>query len=82
MTPEAWLTELDRALPGDVPPLDPPLREALLELARVAAHASQRWTAPVTTFQAGLALATVPAAEREQVVRRLVADLGDDAPER
>jgi hypothetical protein len=29
-------------------------REGLLDLARVAAHTAERWTAPVSTFLAGV----------------------------
>lgn len=62
MTPDAWLDVVAQLL-GDPPPTEDE-RAVLLELARVAAHTSERWTAPVTTYAAGLALATVAPADR------------------
>jgi hypothetical protein len=47
-------------------------RDGLLDLARVAAHTAERWTAPVSTFLAGVAYASVPAAERAAAVRAVV----------
>ena len=46
-----------RSLLGPNPPaVGPGEVEAILELARVAAHASERRAAPVTTYLAGLVL--------------------------
>lgn len=82
MTPEAWFDELATALVGQMPPDTPPPggalgvtddeRDALLDLARVAAHTSERWAAPVSTFMVGVALHAVPASERVAMLRRLV----------
>ena len=82
MTPEAWFDELATALVGQMPPDSPAPggalgvtddeRDALLDLARVAAHASERWAAPVSTFMVGVALHAVPAVERVAMLRRLV----------
>ncbi len=56
--------------------------DALLDLARVAAHTSERWTAPISTFLVGVALAGVPPRERaarlRALVTRLEADPGTD----
>ncbi|MCC5949487.1 MAG: hypothetical protein JJT89_13640 [Nitriliruptoraceae bacterium] len=56
-------------------------RAALLDLARIAAHTADRWTAPVSTYLAGLALAQVPPGERGPVLHRLVATLEVEAEE-
>jgi acyl-CoA reductase-like NAD-dependent aldehyde dehydrogenase len=76
--PETWMTQLIGALS---PPagtaatvLDPVTdaeRDALLDIARVAAHTSERWTAPVSTFLAGVAYASLPADERARTLRTL-----------
>lgn len=54
---ERWLTELADALDvGDeIEDLD---EEALLDAARVVAHAVERKAAPLTTYLIGLAMAT------------------------
>lgn len=47
----------------------------ILDLARVAAHSSERIAAPLTTFVAGLALAELPPEARAQRLRELLAQL-------
>jgi hypothetical protein len=47
----------------------------ILELARVAAHTSERIAAPLTTFVTGLALAGLPPERRTQRLRELLAQL-------
>jgi hypothetical protein len=49
---DSWVTELAEALGVDPAIVD---REALLDLARDAAHGVARPAAPLTTFVAGLA---------------------------
>ena len=49
--------------------------EAVLELARVVAHASERRAAPVSAYLAGLALAGTAPARRPAVLDELVAKL-------
>ena len=44
----------------------------LLDLARVAAHRSERITAPLTTFLAGVAYGSLPTAERAGSIRQLL----------
>lgn len=44
----------------------------LLDLARVAAHRSERWTAPVSTYLVGVALAPFEPAVRAQVLAEVV----------
>ena len=81
MTPETWFEQLSDALeeagavPGVRSGVTDEERDALLELARVAAHTSERWTAPISTFLAGAVLHGLPAQERAAAIRRLVSDL-------
>lgn len=82
MTPDAWFEQLVAALPEGTAPgetVGEEERDALLDLARVAAHTSERWTAPISTFLVGLALHELPAAERSAMVRRLASSLETDA---
>ncbi|WP_052665690.1 DUF6457 domain-containing protein [Nitriliruptor alkaliphilus] len=83
MEPDTWFTQLLAALEPTAdgsPSLEPVSdveREALLDLARIAAHTSERWTAPVSTFLVGVRYAAAPAEERAAAVRALVATLDD-----
>jgi hypothetical protein len=52
--------------------------DALLDLARVAAHTSERWTAPVSGFLAGVAFADLDADRRAARLRALADDLEAD----
>jgi hypothetical protein len=72
VNPEDFLEELRTALPGDLPAVTADERDALLDLARVAAHSSERWTAPVSTFLVGIAYAATPPEDRAAAVRALV----------
>jgi hypothetical protein len=83
--PATWFDHLHAALRADAGATDPPEvtdaeRVALLDLARVAAHTSERWAAPLSTFLAGVAYAEVPAADREVALRDLVRTLDPEAP--
>lgn len=49
--------------------------EAILELARVAAHSSERRAAPVTTYLIGMAVAGAAPEAREAFVDDLVSKL-------
>jgi len=49
--------------------------EAILELARVAAHSSERRAAPVTTYLAGLVLSGAVPEAREAFIDDLVVKL-------
>lgn len=84
MSPDDWFVQLSELLPpapdgGPGYALDAPERELLLDLARIAAHTSQRWTAPLSTFLAGVAFATTPSDERVAALRDLVAALEPEA---
>lgn len=71
---EPWLEMIRELLSGDAGtlPLAASERTALLDLARVAAHTSERITAPLSTYLAGLALASIPADERAERIAALV----------
>jgi hypothetical protein len=73
MQPDDWFAQLLDALPGDVGPVTEEERVALLDLARVAAHTSERWTAPISTFLLGLAFSDASSSERAAAARALVA---------
>jgi len=48
---------------------------ALLDIARIAAHTSERVAAPITTFMAGIACAKLPPTERGAALRSLADQL-------
>ncbi|MEX2421665.1 MAG: DUF6457 domain-containing protein, partial [Actinomycetota bacterium] len=72
LSPQEWFEALRAQLPGEIAPLDEAEEQALLDLARVGAHPSERWVAPLSTYLAGLAVAETPTASRAQVLRQLV----------
>lgn len=75
---EAWLERLAELLPADLDlaaGAGPAERTVLLDLARVAAHRSERIAAPITTYLAGVAFAGLAPAERLARLRALVAAL-------
>lgn len=67
-----WLTELESDPDIGSVAVSPATQAALLDLARVAAHASERIAAPITAFMAGVAFAALDDAERAARVRALV----------
>jgi hypothetical protein len=73
--PEDLLARLRATMPGGQLALTEAERAALLDLARVAAHASERQAAPLATFLAGCAYADLPGPERARVLQALVVDL-------
>jgi hypothetical protein len=73
-----WLALLRPALSASDDPrlqLTPAEERAILDLARVAAHASERIAAPLTTFLAGVAMSGASPAERAERIRALTANL-------
>lgn len=80
VTLPAWFDALRDALGAtDALALTPREQAALLDLARVAAHTSQRVAAPLSTFLVGVALhALPPGDERERRIRDLTASLERD----
>lgn len=76
LTCDAWLDSLAELLPGGaVGGLGAAERAILLDLARVAAHRSERIAAPLTTYLAGVAMAGRPPEERLAALRALLAAL-------
>jgi hypothetical protein len=70
-----------RSLLGPNPPsLGPGEVEAVLELARVAAHTAERRAAPVTTYLAGMAVAGAAPEAREAFLDDLVVKLEVQRP--
>jgi len=73
---EDWLRSVHEVL-GDAggPPISEEERTALLDVARVAAHRSERVAAPLTTFLAGVAYGALGAEDRPAALRALVSAL-------
>jgi hypothetical protein len=77
---ELWLGDLGALLPArTLAEAGPEERVVLLDLARIAAHRSQRWAAPISTYLVGLAFASLPRADRLDRIRALVAQLETEA---
>ncbi len=72
-----WLAELASDPDVGEVAVSPATQAALLDLARVAAHASERIAAPITAFMAGVAFAGLDDAERAARVRALAERLED-----
>lgn len=75
MQPQDWLEELRAELPSTAPEVTDDEVEVLLDLARAAAHTSERWTAPISTFMAGVALADLSPDHRAARIRELTGRL-------
>jgi hypothetical protein len=69
--PGEWVRALAARLDENVP--DEAEVEALLSLAGTAAHAAQRWVAPVSTWLVGRA--GLPPAEARALVEQVAAEL-------
>ena len=81
MEPDAWFALLRETLAEqevDVPEPAPGEIDTLLDLARIAAHTSERWTAPISGFLVGAALAGRDAARRADGLRALLGALEAD----
>ena len=81
LTLDAWLDRVRRALGAADPGigLGPDERDAILDLARVAAHTSERIAAPLTAFILGAALRDLDPTARIERIRALTAALEPDA---
>ena len=76
---EAWLDRLGALLPpGTLEEVGTAEQAALLDLARIAAHQSQRRAAPIATYLVGIAFASLPRAERLARIADLAARLATD----
>jgi hypothetical protein len=73
---DVWLERLRGQLPdGTTLGIAPPEVTALLDLARVAAHTSERIAAPLSTFLAGVAFGGLPGDVRAARIADLVRHL-------
>jgi hypothetical protein len=71
-----WLGSVHDAVgPSGGAPLTEEEQTALLDIARIAAHSSERITAPLTTFLAGVAFGALPPGERANALRTLASKL-------
>jgi hypothetical protein len=71
-----WLEKLGGILgPPGGPGLSDDEQTALLDIARIADHTSERIAAPLSTFMAGLACAELPPWERATTLRSLAEQL-------
>lgn len=79
---QEWVTSFAPWLPGGVGAIPSAEEQALiLELSRIAAHASERIAAPIVSYMVGAAVAGMEPAARAAELRRLVDGLraaGDD----
>ena len=68
----AWLDSLHELIgTASGSPLTPDEQTALLDIARIAAHGSERIAAPLSTFLAGVAYGALPSGERAATLRWL-----------
>ena len=72
---DEWLTALGREPGFAGVAASREEQRLILELARIAAHRSERIAAPITTYLAGLALARLDPAERARRLEELVGAL-------
>ena len=72
---EEFLAKVRSLLGPDAPSMTDGAIEAVLELARVAAHTSERRAAPVTAYLIGMAVAGAAPEAREAFIDDLVVKL-------
>jgi hypothetical protein len=72
---EEFLAKVRSLLGPDAPNMTDGEIEAVLELARVAAHSSERRAAPVTAYLTGMAVAGAAPEAREAFIDDLVVKL-------
>lgn len=71
----AWLDRLSTLLSASAPQVTPAEQAAILDLARIAAHASERIAAPISTYLVGLAFASLEPRERAGALHEIVTRL-------
>lgn len=72
---ETWMARVRVEIGEEGTRLAGPERDALLELTRLAAHASERIAGPLTVYALGMALAGVPPEARLGRIREITARL-------
>jgi hypothetical protein len=72
---EGMLDRVGRLLGPDAQPVQDDEAEAVLELARVVAHASERRAAPVTAYLVGMAIAGAAPEARVTFLEELIVKL-------
>jgi Domain of unknown function (DUF6457) len=74
---DEWIDQVRRALASSDPGIElgPEERDAILDLARLAAHRSERIAAPLTAFIVGAAMRDLPATTRTERILALNAAL-------
>jgi hypothetical protein len=72
---EEFIEKVRSLLGPDAPKIEEGEIEAVLELARVAAHSSERRVAPITTYLIGMAVAGAAQEAREKFIDDLVIKL-------
>jgi Domain of unknown function (DUF6457) len=75
MDMEAMVDRVTGLLGPDAPSVDEDEAEAVLELARVVAHSSERRAAPVTAYLVGLAVAGAAPEARVTFLEELIVKL-------
>ena len=70
-----WLDLVLRELPDGAAVPSAAEQTAILDLARVAAHGSERVAAPISAYLVGLAFSALPADERAAALQVLVGHL-------
>lgn len=68
----AWLQRLSALASAPFPDVTAGERAAILDLARIAAHTSERIAAPISAYLVGLTLASRTAEDRAAALRALV----------
>ncbi len=72
---DEWLERVRSAIGAGVPELDAGEREALLDLTRLAAHASERVAGPLTVYLLGMTLAGRDTESRVEAIDELMGRL-------
>lgn len=72
---EEFIEKVRSLLGPDAPKIEEGEIEAVLELARVAAHSAERRVAPITTYLIGMAVAGAAPEAREKFIDDLVVKL-------
>jgi hypothetical protein len=70
-----WLERVRSAIGAGAPDLGPDEREALLQLTRLAAHASERVAGPLTVYLLGMSVAGRDAESRQDAIEELMGRL-------